>query len=110
MKGVPTIGAMRHFVEIQQAMEARDSDGSVTTTWEAYANEYAEIVPLSGSEDYIAQGISASVVYRISMRYVAGVVPKMRIAWNDRTFEIHTVRSLDERDRWLVMNCQEYDV
>jgi len=41
------------------------------------------------------------------MRYVSGIVPKMRIVWGERIFDIQSVRSLDERGQWLVMNCTE---
>ena len=98
---------MRHRVTIQEATETRASDGSVTQAWSTFAVVYAEIVPLSGSEDYVAQGLNAATVYRISTRYVEGVVPKMRIIWGDREFEIIGVRNLDERNRFLVMDCQE---
>jgi len=101
------IGQLRHRVTIQRVTETRGTDGSVVQAWSTFANARAEIVPLSGSEDYVAQGLSASVVHRITTRYVTGVVPKMRIVWGDRTFEINSVRNIDERGRWLVMNCVE---
>lgn len=110
MVGAPRLGDMRHLVEIQKSHEYCNSDGSIAATWETLAYVWAEIVPLSGSEDYVAQGLSASVVYRISTRYfkaLESIVPKMQIVYGDRTFEIVAVRNLDERDRWLVMNCQE---
>jgi SPP1 family predicted phage head-tail adaptor len=98
---------MRHRVQIQQATETRSTDGSVVQAWSNFAAAHAEIVPLSGSEDYVAQGLSASVVYRITTRHISGVVPKMRILWGSRVFEIENVRNIDERGRWLVMNCEE---
>jgi SPP1 family predicted phage head-tail adaptor len=102
-----SIGQLRHRITIQRATETSAEDASVVQTWSTFANLYAEIVPLNGSESYVAQGINASVVYRITTRYIAGVVPKMRILWGDRVFEIAGVRNIDSRGRWLVMNCEE---
>jgi SPP1 family predicted phage head-tail adaptor len=110
MKGAPSIGAMRHQVVIQKTTQNTGADGHVTDAWSTHVTVWAEVVPLSGSETYVAQGITASVVYRISCRYVSGVVPKMRVLWGSRVFEIGSVRNLDERNRFLVMNCQELDV
>lgn len=101
------IGSLRHRVTIQQATETQASDGSVVRTWATYHTGQAEIVPLNGSESYVAQGLSAGIVHRITMRYRSGVVPKMRVIWGDRVFEIITARNIDERGRWLVMNCEE---
>ncbi len=101
------IGSLRHRVTIQEATETRGTDGAVVQTWGTFATVYAEIVPLNGSEDYVAQGLNASVVYRITTRYVPDVVPKMQIVWGEREFDIVSVRNLDERNRWLVMNCTE---
>lgn len=105
--GKTPIGALRHRVTIQRATETRGSDGSVVQAWSTYCTGRAEIVPLNGSEDYVAQGLSASVVYRITMRYRSGVVPKMRVLWGERVFEVASVRNIDERRRWMVMNCEE---
>jgi SPP1 family predicted phage head-tail adaptor len=101
------IGKLRHRITIQQATETRGADGSVVQTWATYCTGYAEIVPLSGSEDYIAQGLNASVVHRVTIRYRSGIVPKMQVLWGARTLEIVNVRNLDERGKWLVMNCEE---
>lgn len=107
MKNAPSRGALRHSIVIQSTTQTRGSDGSVVDAWGTYATAWAEIVPLQGSEDYIAQGLNASVVHRVAMRYISGIVPKMRVLWGTRTLEIVTVRNLDERGKWLVMNCEE---
>ena len=110
MKGIAEIGAFRHKITIQQATETQGDDGAVVQAWATFATPYAEIVPLSGSENYVAQGITASVAYRITCRYVSGVIPKMRILWGSRDFLIYAVRNLDEQNRFLVMTCEELDV
>ena len=107
---IPEVGAMRNRITIQQTTQTQDTDGSVIDTWSTFASPYAEIVPISGSEDYIAQGITASVVYRVTCRYISGVVPKMRISYGDRVLLIYSVRNIDEKNKYLVMSCGELDV
>jgi SPP1 family predicted phage head-tail adaptor len=102
-----SIGSLRHRIMIQQATETIADDGSTVQSWSNYKPTRAEIVPLNSSEAYVAQGITASVIHRITCRYVAGVVPKMRIKWGERIFEIEGVRDIDERGRFLIMNCEE---
>jgi SPP1 family predicted phage head-tail adaptor len=103
-------GALRHKVIIQVDTETIAADRSLTHSWGTFATVYAEIVPISANESYVAQGVTGSVAYRITCRYVASVVPKMRILWGTRVFEIYGVRNLDERNRYLVMTCEELDV
>jgi len=100
-------GRLRHYVTVQQATETQDTDGGVIQTWATYGYTYAEISPKSGSEDFAAAGINASVVHEIRIRYLKGLVPKMRIVHGDRTFEIVGVVNWGERDREMLLNCTE---
>jgi len=110
MKQPAAIGQLRQRVIIQKTTQTIASDGQVTDSWSTYKTVDAEIVPLSGSEDYKAQGVTASVAYRITCRHVSGVTPKMRILWGARVFEIYAARNIDEQNRFLVMTCEEIDV
>lgn len=100
-------GRLRHYVIIQQATETQGADGSVIQTWGEFAHVYAEISPKSGNETYASQGIHASVVHEIRIRYLKGVVPKMRILWGERVFEIIGVVNWNERNREMLLNCTE---
>jgi SPP1 family predicted phage head-tail adaptor len=110
MKVAPKIGALRHRIVIQQTTQTRADDKSVLDSWSTFCTADAEILPLSGSEDYVARGITASVVYSVKMRYRPGIDSKMRIVFGSRIFQIYSVRNLDEQGRFLVMDCGELDV
>lgn len=98
---------LRHYVTIQQITETRGADGSVVETWGTFANVWADVRPVSGSENFAAQGITASTVHLVDIRYLSGVVPKMRVLWGERVFEIESVRNIEERDRWMTLACVE---
>jgi len=87
--------------------DAQASDGSISETASTFRTAYARIVPLRGSEDYVAQGITASIVYELWIRHISNVVPKMQITWGARTFTISSVRNYDSLNRWLILLCEE---
>ncbi len=104
----PTANELREKVIIRSMTETRGADGSVIETPATFATVWARIIPLSGNENFVAQGIDASVVYDIWTRYIAGVTPQMNILWGSRTLTIQSVRNYDERRRWLVIAATEF--
>jgi len=68
---------------------------------------WAQISPLRGNEAASARQINATVTHRIITRYLAGVKARDRFIWGDRTFEIISVRNIDERNRMLEIDAEE---
>jgi len=101
------IGKLRNRVTIEQVAETQDSDGSVIETWSNYAGAQAAIEPISGREYFAAQTTQADVTHRISLRYVSGVTPKMRVKYGSRVFDILSVININERNRELQLMCRE---
>lgn len=103
----PTARDCNHLVTFRTMTETRGADGSVIETPTTFSKAWARITPLSGSENYVAQGISASVVYEIWCRYVDGITASMDILWGSREFSIESVRTYNEANRWLVITATE---
>lgn len=83
---------LRHRVTIEQVMETRDADGGVVTAWAALHSKVpAEIVPLSGREFVAAQAAQAGVTARMTIRYVTGITPKMRVVHGADIYNIEAV-------------------
>jgi SPP1 family predicted phage head-tail adaptor len=101
------IGKLRHRIAIEQVTETQDTDGSVIEIWSAYATVQASIEPLSGREYIAAQSIQADVTHRISLRYMPGITPKMRVNYSSRIFDILSVINVGERNRELQLMCRE---
>jgi SPP1 family predicted phage head-tail adaptor len=101
------IGKLRHSITIEQVAEAQDSDGSIIETWSSFAAVQASIGPISGREYFAAQSMQADVTHRISLRFIAGVIPKMRAKYGSRIFDILSVINVDERNRELQLMCRE---
>jgi SPP1 family predicted phage head-tail adaptor len=101
------IGRLRHRIAIERVTETRDTDGSVIETWSTYATVQASIDPLSGREYFAAQSVQADLTHRIVMRYLSGIVPKMRVKYGSRIFDILSVINVSERNGELQLMCRE---
>jgi SPP1 family predicted phage head-tail adaptor len=105
--------AMRHKCIIQQTTQTVDSDGHVADSWGTYKTVYAKISQMSASrtESYIAQGLTASRFVDVTTRYTSGIVPKMRILYGTRIFNIvGAPNNIDEMNRYIIIPCTEFDI
>jgi SPP1 family predicted phage head-tail adaptor len=100
-------GPLRHRIAIERVTETRDTDGSAIETWSTYATVQASIEPISGREYFAAQSTQADLTHRIVMRYLSGIIPKMRVKYRSRIFDILSVINVEERNRELQLMCRE---
>jgi SPP1 family predicted phage head-tail adaptor len=100
-------GKLDKKVLIQVKTEGQDTFGEPNTTWATTATTYANINPLVGKEFFSAQQNESQISHDVTIRYRRGVKPKMRISYNDRVFEIHTVIDFEEKREWLFLKCRE---
>ena len=98
---------MRHRITIEAPVETQAADGSILTTWETFIEAWASVEPLIGREYFAQQREQATVSHKIRMRHIAGITHKMRITWGTRLFEIESVLNVGERNREIVLMCQE---
>lgn len=84
---------LRHRVDIQNFASVQDSNtGAVTDTWtDVFESIAAEIMPMSGREFVAAQSIQAGVNTKITIRYVDGVQPRMRVVHGSNIYNIRAV-------------------
>ncbi len=90
-------GKLRCWVTIQQIGTAQDASGQVVDSWSTVATRWASIEPLSGREYFAARQFQAQVNIRVRLRYLAGIVAKMRILYETRVFDIEAVIDPGER-------------
>ena len=92
---------------------SQDDYGQPTETYSKYADAFASIRPLGGSEFLQAQQIDARITGKAMIRYDARVSPKDRIIYNDgtttRTLEINVVINVMERNELLELWYTEID-
>jgi len=101
------IGKLRHRITIQEYAASRDSFGAQVQTWADKATVFASIAPVSGKEYFAAQQINSEITTKITIRYLPGITPKMRVLFNGRIFEILAVLNHEERNIELNLMCKE---
>lgn len=101
------IGRLRHRIIIQQVTETRDAAGSVIESWDTFATVWGGMDPIAGREYFAAKQTQAETTHRIRIRYLSGVLPKMRVFWDSRTFDITQVINYGERNEEMHLMATE---
>lgn len=99
------------LVTIQSYTTSADGYGTLTPSWSDLANRWANVQDQGGGELYRAQKIDATVDAVITLRErVDGMIPRWRVTWNDRTFDVKAVLSGDDRlsRRGQILHCTEH--
>ena len=79
----------RHRLTIEDYVETgRDQWNNPIEDWVPFDEVRGEVDPLQGREFFSAQQSHAEQTHRISMRYIKGIKPTMRVVWGERVFEI----------------------
>jgi head-tail adaptor len=115
MTGPPGSGSYRHVVTVQvPGAGTPDGDGGFTPTWQD-ADPPTWSVSLTaapgrrggGGEMGEAGTVVATQTHLVRGRYRADLSTAVRIVFGARTFNVITVRDLDESRRTLELVCAE---
>jgi SPP1 family predicted phage head-tail adaptor len=87
--------------------ESRGADGSVIETPVTLCSAWARMIPMSGSEKFVAAGITASIVYDVWVRWFAGLTSRCDFTYQGRVFTIEGLRNFDESNTWWVIAATE---
>ena len=101
------IGKLRHKITIQEYSATRDSFGAQIEGWNDKASVFASVTPICGKEYFASQQLNAEVTTKITIRYLAGITPKMRVMFGNRIFDILSVLNFEERNIELNLMCKE---
>jgi len=101
-----SIGALRHRLTLERQTRIADGGGGAAVTWEAVAELWAHVRPISGDERLRADAVSGRVTHEVWIRHRADVVPAMRFTQGARVLEIVAVLDPGRRDR-LKCLCEE---
>ena len=102
---------LRHRITFQKPSgRTTNTMGEDVPVYEDYATVWAAVEPLTGREYAEAQKIRAETTYRVTVRYIAGITPNMRITHRDKTLNIASVLNVDERNIELQIMAVDGDV
>lgn len=91
-------GKMRHRVKFQTRASGQDTTGDPLLQWTTFLECFASIDPplsrraLVGREFFASQETHARQLTRFRLRYHAGILPKMRILWEERVYDVSDVQ------------------
>lgn len=100
-------GQRRHLVELQRATPVRDDFGGFAESWLKYAEVYASVVPAGAKELQRVGQVEGSASHVVEIDHRGDVKVSDRIILNARVLNISGVINDNERDKTLVLTCQE---
>lgn len=101
------IGKLNRKVEILTFVWERDAYGGQEGKWVATDTRRACIEPVSGTEYYTAQQVSAETVVKITLRYTTAVTVLNRIRYGNSQYEIIGVSDEKTGHKATILNCKE---
>lgn len=99
-------GRRRSKIVIQSPVKTKGTTGGVVTTWVDFAEVFASIETLRTYEKQAAQSANPGADSMITIKYIAGLLPTMRISYNDKIYSILGINDIEERHRNIELTCQ----
>ena len=99
-------GELNRLVVIQESTVTKDTSGAPQTTWSEFAQVWGGRVLASGREFWQARQVTADATAVWKIRYLAGVVPAMRLLDGSTVYDIQAVLP-DPRDSEMLLTCRQ---
>jgi SPP1 family predicted phage head-tail adaptor len=101
------IAQLRQRITFQSLARTTDGQGGWTETWTDFKTVWAQVTPSSGKERYFAQRIEENITHKITIRWMEGLTAEMRINFEGRIFQIHSIRRENEERWFLILDAEE---
>lgn len=102
-------GDLDRRITVQRCTEAPDSFGQVIPTWSTLAVVWAKVERNGGGEKFATDQRTSRSEAAFTIRYRAGITPKMRVLFDGEVWEIEAVDELGRRDG-LMLKCHAFAV
>lgn len=94
------------MIRIEQPVKVRTATGGTTITWELFKSMWAGIETLRSFEKQSADAVWPGADSRISIWYIAGLLPTMRVNYKGKIYSILGINDIEERHRDVELMCQ----
>lgn len=101
------IGALRNKLELLSASRAPDTGGGFEVTWQVTTEIWASINQLTPIRDVTGERRTFLKRLAAEVRSIPGLMAGSRVRFNTDDYEVVSVETLDERQRRLVLICEE---
>ena len=106
-RAAANIGAMRHRVTVEAAVDTAADGGTAARTWAVLGAAWAEIAPERAGAAYRQGRNESQVSHRVRLRYRIDFKTADRILLGSRTFRVLGLTDVDEAHRVLEFTCRE---
>lgn len=100
-------GELDTRIRIEQRLTTQDAAGEPSIEWEEFAERWASIARTPGSEVWASAQRGGRVPTVFRLRYLAGVLPEMRVVAQERVYEIRSVVRESGRASELLLVTEE---
>lgn len=97
-------GKLNRRITIQNVGTTQDAIGEPVVSYTTFATVWASIEDLSGREFIAAGGTQNEAQTKIAIRYLAGVIPAMRVLHGATAYNIESVLGQDKKS--LLLMCK----
>jgi SPP1 family predicted phage head-tail adaptor len=107
---LPSAGDLRHRVKWQRLVTGtRDQMNIPIESWETIATLWADVRPISGKLQFVAQQLQATTTHRIALRGGRDVRPSDRFLFGTTTRALHvdSAYRVDEQNAWTIVMATE---
>jgi SPP1 family predicted phage head-tail adaptor len=98
-------GKFDRRIVIQEAISSPDEYGQPIQTWTTFAERLAQKLDVRAQERFEAAQEIATETTTFRIRYLAGVLPTMRVVCEGKTYDIRGIAELGRR-RGLDITCE----
>lgn len=103
-------GQRRHSVELQAITGRTAAGDGYVDAWETYATVWASVEPATASavERLTAQTQQVPITHIVELDYRDDVLAKHRVLFREtRALYIRGIQNVEERDKTVVLSCEE---
>jgi SPP1 family predicted phage head-tail adaptor len=105
---MPDPGALRDRITIEREVSTDMGGGGSEVGWSQLAQVWAQILPVSGREQIQAAAVTASALYRITVRWRSDVNETHRVKLADGTaLNLRRVADPDGQRQWLELLAEK---
>jgi SPP1 family predicted phage head-tail adaptor len=108
MSYLPAGGLLDRRITLQSPTVTLNAINEPVTTWGDFATVWASVEPISGREFWAMQQVHSEVTVRIRIRYLSGVLPKMRVTGGaSKVYNIEAIINPRDQNGQLELLCSE---
>lgn len=94
------------FIEIRRKAQVQQANGSLTTTLNLIATEYAAVIPMGGSERNMASQNEAAANYRFHIHHRSDLIPDDVVVWNGSQYNIRFIADKGPGSIYLMIEAE----